>query len=217
VRFNLRLQRTRLFVHLTAFAMAVVGKLTGVLHCDWMPGLALGLFAGSSALVGHELYRRGVDRRVESAVASIVSDVRKRGDKAVLKYARRFDKLEGSIEITRDEIDELAARVPPTVRAALSAAARNIDRVARRQRPQGWKVTTSPGITVEQRVTPLDIVGCYVPGGRYPLPSSLLMTALPARAAGVREVIVACPHPAPVRSAHPQSAGRGLRARRHAP
>ncbi len=98
-----------------------------------------------------------------------------------------------TLEVSRDEIEEQAARVPPRVRAAIAAAARNIEKVARRQRPQGWRVTTTAGVTVEQRVTPLDRVGCYVPGGRYPLPSSLLMTAIPARAAGVREIIVACP------------------------
>jgi histidinol dehydrogenase len=67
--------------------------------------------------------------------------------------------------------------------------------VARRQVPRGWRVRVAPGVTVQQRVIPLDRVGCYVPGGRYPLPSSLLMTAIPARAAGVRDVIVVCPRP----------------------
>jgi histidinol dehydrogenase len=63
--------------------------------------------------------------------------------------------------------------------------------------PQGWKVSTAPGVTIDARVLPLERVGCYVPGGRYPLPSSLLMTAIPARVAGVREVIAACPKPDP--------------------
>ena len=123
------------------------------------------------------------------------------------RYARRFDRLDGDLEVRRDEIEEQAARVAPNVRAALAAAARNIDKVARRQRPREWKVTLQPGVTVEQRVTPLDRVGCYVPGGRYPLPSSLLMTAIPARAAGVREVIVACPSPAPIVMAAARIAG----------
>jgi histidinol dehydrogenase len=70
--------------------------------------------------------------------------------------------------------------------------------VARRQVPAGWRTVVGPGVSVEQRVIPLDRVGCYVPGGRYPLPSSLLMTAIPAREAGVRDVIVACPRPEPV-------------------
>ncbi len=151
--------------------------------------------------------RAGGDRRTSAAVAKIVSAVRARGDAALLAYAQRFDRLDGDLEVSRDEIEELAVRVPPKVRAAIAAAARNIEKVARRQRPQGWTVKTAPGVTVEQRVTPLDRVGCYVPGGRYPLPSSLLMTAIPARAAGVREIIVACPRPAPVVMAAARAAG----------
>ena len=129
------------------------------------------------------------------------------GDKALLSYARKFDNLDGPLEVSKDEIEEGAARVPPRVRAAIAAAAKNIHKVARRQRPQGWRMATQPGVVVEQRVTPLDRVGCYVPGGRYPLPSSLLMTAIPARAAGVPEVIVACPRPAPIVMAAARAAG----------
>src|SRR5688572_25989623 len=76
-----------------------------------------------------------------------------------------------------------AAEVPASVRAAIRAAASNIRLVSKRQVPKGWRVRVTAGVTVEQRVVPLDRVGCYVPGGRYPLPSSLLMTAIPARAA----------------------------------
>ena len=71
----------------------------------------------------------------------------------------------------------------------------NIRAVARRQVPRGWRVRVAAGVTVEQRIVPLDRVGCYVPGGRYPLPSSLLMTAIPATVAGVEEVIAVCPQP----------------------
>ena len=149
----------------------------------------------------------GGDRGVAAAVSSIVSAVKRRGDAAVREYAVRFDRLEGKLEVPRDEIDDLAARVPPRVRAAIAAAARNIEKVARRQRPQGWTLTLQRGVTVEQRVTPLDRVGCYVPGGRYPLPSTLLMTAIPARVAGVREIIVACPRPEPVVMAAARAAG----------
>ena len=149
----------------------------------------------------------GGDRSVAAAVSSIVSAVKRRGDAALRKYSVRFDRLEGELEVPRDEIDELAARVPPRVRAAIAAAARNIEKVARRQRPQGWTMKLQPGVTVEQRVTPLDRVGCYVPGGRYPLPSTLLMTAIPARVAGVREIMVACPRPEPVVMAAARAAG----------
>jgi histidinol dehydrogenase len=149
----------------------------------------------------------GTDRATLATVGAIVAAVRKRGDSALLQYARTFDRLNGPLELSKDEIAEGAARVPPGVRAAIAAAARSIEKVARRQRPRGWKVVTQPGVTVEQRVVPLDRVGCYVPGGRYPLPSSLLMTAVPARTAGVPEVIVACPRPEPIVLAAAQAAG----------
>ncbi|MBM3820383.1 MAG: histidinol dehydrogenase, partial [Acidimicrobiia bacterium] len=85
--------------------------------------------------------------------------------------------------------------------------ARNIRTVARRQVPRGWRATVADGVTVEQRVVPLDRVGCYVPGGRYPLPSSLLMTAIPAAAAGVAEIVAVCPRPEPVVMAAALEAG----------
>ena len=95
------------------------------------------------------------------------------------------------------EIQEKAKATPPAVRKAIKEAARHIRRVSKKQIPQSWRTTVVPGVIVEQRVTPLDRVGCYVPGGRYPLPSSLLMTAIPAKVAGVSEILVACPNPAP--------------------
>ena len=131
-------------------------------------------------------------------MAAIVAAVRRNGDRALLKYARQFDPLDGPVEVTQAEMLAAAARVPRAVRAAIRAAARNIRVVARRQVPRGWRTRVAPGVTVEQRIVPLDRVGCYVPGGRYPLPSSLLMTAVPAAAAGVGEVIVVCPRPEPV-------------------
>jgi histidinol dehydrogenase len=138
------------------------------------------------------------DAATDRRVARIVSDVRKGGDAALERYARRFDHIEGPLEISIEEMRETAAAVPKPVRAALRAAARNIRAVATRQVPRGWRARIERGVTVEQRVVPLDRVGCYVPGGRYPLPSSLLMTAIPASAAGVREIIAVCPRPAPV-------------------
>jgi len=138
------------------------------------------------------------DSATERRVATIVAAVRRDGDRALLRYARRFDPLDGPIEVTQAEMQTAAARVPRAVRAAIRAAARNIRSVARRQVPRGWRTRVAAGVTVEQRIVPLDRVGCYVPGGRYPLPSSLLMTAVPAAAAGVGEVIVVCPRPEPV-------------------
>ncbi len=130
-------------------------------------------------------------------VQRIVDDVRHHGDSAVRKYARHFDKLRGPIELSSDEIQEKAKATPPAVRKAIKEAARHIRRVSKKQIPQSWRTAVVPGVIIEQRVTPLDRVGCYVPGGRYPLPSSLLMTAIPAKIAGVSEILVACPNPAP--------------------
>ena len=101
------------------------------------------------------------------------------------------------MEVSVAEMGRAAAGVPADVRRAIVLAARNIRKVANRQVPQTWQVATSAGVTIEQRVIPLDRVGCYVPGGRYPLPSSLLMTAVTARAAGVNDVVAVCPRPDP--------------------
>jgi len=125
----------------------------------------------------------------------IVAGVRRGGDAALKRYARAFDGLTGSIEVPRRAWDTQAETLPREVRRAIARAARNIRSVSRQQVPKGWRYTVAVGVTVEQRVTPLARVGCYVPAGRYPLPSSLLMTAIPARAAGVPEVIVCCPRP----------------------
>lgn len=146
--------------------------------------------------VGRLLQRRprqntGVMRQV----ARIVADVQRRGDAAVIEYARRLDQLTQPIEVTRDEMLAAERQVPPSVRRAISLAATNIRRVAVRQLPQPWSLRPAEGIRISQRVLPLDRVGCYVPGGRYPLPSSLLMTATPARVAGVKEIIAVCPRP----------------------
>jgi histidinol dehydrogenase len=133
------------------------------------------------------------DPALERRVARIVEGVRAGGDAALRRYAARFDGLTDAFELTRGEIEAGAGAAPREVRAALAAAARNIRKVAAAQVPRGRNVTPAPGVRIEQRVLPLDRVGCYVPGGRYPLPSSLLMTALPAGAAGVPEIIAVCP------------------------
>ena len=135
------------------------------------------------------------DVALERRVARIVNAVRKQGDRALLSYAARLDGLEGDVEVTRNEMRRAAASVASDVQRAIATAARNIRHVARRQVPHGWTTQPVAGVSIEQRVTPLDRVGCYVPGGRYPLPSSLLMTAIPASVAGVREIIAVCPKP----------------------
>jgi histidinol dehydrogenase len=109
--------------------------------------------------------------------------------------------------VSLEEMRTEAARVPPDVRRAIRQAARNIARVAFRQIPKHFDLDVLPGVSIEQRIEPLARVGCYVPGGRFPLPSSLLMTAIPARVAGVREVIAVCPRPEPAIMAAALEAG----------
>jgi histidinol dehydrogenase len=140
---------------------------------------------------------RQQDRALDRRVRAIVDRVRSDGDAAIDRFARRFDRVTGSIEVSREEMLDGAARVPLDVRRAIRQAASHIARVARRQLPKTSRIAVAPGVTVEQRVEPLACVGCYVPGGRFPLPSSLLMTAIPARTAGVATVIAVCPRPEP--------------------
>lgn len=148
--------------------------------------------AAIDALVAQDATR---DPKLVRAVARIVSGVREHGDEALVSYARRFDALSEPLEITPDEILAGASRVPRHVRRAIAAAARSLQRVSARQVPKPFTVTPTRGVSIEQRVAPLERIGCYVPAGRYPLPSSLLMSAVPARVAGVREIIAVCPRP----------------------
>jgi histidinol dehydrogenase len=147
------------------------------------------------------------DRAFERRVQRIVDEVRTGGDRALTRFAKRFDRLSAPIEVTAAEMRDGAARVEPAVRRAIAQAAAHIATVAFRQIPKHFDVQVAPGVTVEQRVEPLGRVGCYVPGGRFPLPSSLLMTAVPARVAGVGEVVVVCPRPEPAVMAAALEAG----------
>jgi histidinol dehydrogenase len=155
------------------------------------------------------LFRRDArsDRAFERRVHGIVDRVRKGGDPALAGFALRFDGTRGPIEVAPEEIRAGAASVAPDVRRAIRQAARHIARVAFRQIPKHWDLVVAPGVSIEQRVEPIARVGCYVPGGRFPLPSSLLMTAVPARVAGVREVIAICPKPEPAVMAAALEAG----------
>ncbi|HXD72702.1 MAG TPA: histidinol dehydrogenase [Vicinamibacterales bacterium] len=139
----------------------------------------------------------GNDAAFNARVRGIVNSVRRGGDRTLAKLAAKFDNATEPLEVTKAEMRDYAALVPADVRKAIRSAAKNIAKVASQQIPKHWDVTVVPGVTIEQRVEPLARVGCYVPGGRFPLPSSLLMTAVPARVAGVREVIVMCPRPEP--------------------
>jgi histidinol dehydrogenase len=147
------------------------------------------------------------DPAFERRVQAIVDEVRTGGDRALLRFAKRFDRASGPIEVTRKEMRAGAARVEPAVRRAITRAAANIATVAARQMPKHFDVEIAGGVSVEQRIEPLARAGCYVPGGRFPLPSSLLMTAVPARVAGVREIYAVCPRPEPAVMAAALEAG----------
>ncbi|MGE5814705.1 MAG: histidinol dehydrogenase [Acidobacteriota bacterium] len=129
----------------------------------------------------------------------IVDDVRRRGDRALRTYAERLDGLgrRDALLMNRREILRGSRGVDRAVARAIRVAAENISHVAERELPRTRVVSPGPGIRIELRVSPLARVGCYVPGGRHPLISSLLMAAVAARVAGVRDVVVACPRPVP--------------------
>jgi histidinol dehydrogenase len=132
-------------------------------------------------------------------VKRIVSDVRKHGDRALLRYAAQFDGLAGAAAL-RVSPEEMAAAwdsVDPTLRKALTTAADQIRAFAVAQLPASWSESPIPGLLTGQLVRPLGSVGCYVPSGRHPLPSTLLMTAIPAQVAGVKRIAVVSPKPAP--------------------
>ncbi|MGO9228380.1 MAG: histidinol dehydrogenase [Bryobacteraceae bacterium] len=133
------------------------------------------------------------------AVRRIVADVRKRGDRALLRYAAQFDGLKGaaSLRVTRDEMAAAWEAIDPALREALSKAAGQIRAFAVEQLPASWSNEPIPGLTTGQLVRPLGSVGCYVPSGRHPLPSTLLMTAIPAQVGGVERIVVVSPKPAP--------------------
>ena len=131
------------------------------------------------------------------AVKRIVGDVRKHGDRALLRYAADFDGLDDRLAV-RIACDEMAAAwdaLNPALRDALSTAADQIRSFAINQLPASWCDSPAPGLMTGQLVRPLGSVGCYVPSGRHPLPSTLLMTAIPAQVSGVARVVVVSPKP----------------------
>jgi len=139
------------------------------------------------------------DQKVEDAVAAICDDVRRRGDAAVLDCTERFDQVKAArvteLELPRTALEKARTGLERVLRDALEQAAARIRRYHERQLAKSWQFTEADGTTLGQRVTPLDRVGLYVPGGKAAYPSSVLMNALPARIAGVRELIMCVPAP----------------------
>ena len=131
----------------------------------------------------------------EAVVRPILEDVRRRGDRALIEYARKFDGFaRRTVRVSEEDLAAARRRLSPEFRRAVRTAAANIRDFARRQMPRAW-MHQSGGVRVGQVVRPLGTVAAYVPAGRYPLPSTILMTAVPAQVAGVANVCVASPKP----------------------
>ena len=136
--------------------------------------------------------------KVAKTVAAMVTNVRSRGDAALRRYAAKLDGLAKGADllVSREEMKAAWEATAPELRAAMRAAQANIRAFAEAQKPKEWSITPAAGVTTGQMVRPLESVGCYVPGGRYPLPSTLLMTVTPAQVAGVERIAVCSPKPA---------------------
>jgi histidinol dehydrogenase len=144
-----------------------------------------------------EIEQRGSRlEKIEPAVQRIVDDVHRNGDRALLKYAKKFDALapKQSLWVTDAELRAAWKSAPAALRKALRVAEKNIRRFCEWQKPKEWTRSRS-GVTLGQLVRPLNSCGCYVPGGRFPLVSTLLMTVIPAQVAGVKNIRVVSPHP----------------------
>ncbi len=133
------------------------------------------------------------------AVRRIVADVHRHGDRALFRRAAQLDGLSGpgAVRVTPEEMTAAWQALSPALRDAITTAASHIRSFARRQLPKAWSTSPIAGLTTGQLVRPLDAVGCYVPSGRHPLPSTLLMTAIPAQVAGVPRIVAVSPKPAP--------------------
>lgn len=146
-----------------------------------------------------------LDEGVDRAVAGILADVRTRGDAAVLDYTQKFDRLSAesmaALELSKDEMKAAFDALDADLKAALTLARDRIEAYHRRQVMESWRYTEADGTQLGVKVTPLDRVGLYVPGGKAAYPSSLLMNAVPAKVAGVREVIMVVPTPDGVKNA----------------
>jgi len=162
---------------------------------------APGFDAALDALIAFEVAQ---DPAVDAAVASIIADVRARGDRAVLDYTRRFDRVDAShmaeLVIDPATMRDAHAKLPANQREALDVAGRRIRDFHERQKDEGFRFRDADGTELGQRVTPLDRVGLYVPGGKAAYPSSVLMNAIPAQVAGVGEITMVVPTPDGVRN-----------------
>src|SRR5438874_10125095 len=138
------------------------------------------------------------DGNAQTVASRIVLDVRRRGDAALLHWTKRLDNISfraRDLWVSQKEIRAAARNVSPDFLRAIHQAARNIRRVAEKQLPQTWSLDVEPGVRIQQRVIPIQSIGCYIPGGNASLVSTLLMTAVPAQVAGLPRMVAVCPKP----------------------
>ncbi|MGE8570007.1 MAG: histidinol dehydrogenase, partial [Achromobacter sp.] len=144
------------------------------------------------------------DESIDRAAAGILADVRARGDAALVEYTQRFDRMPAAsadtLEIPKADWHAALATLPTAQRNALEAAADRVRSYHERQLAHTWTYTEADGTMLGQQVTPLDRVGLYVPGGKAAYPSSVLMNAIPAKVAGVQELVMVTPTPDGVRN-----------------
>lgn len=157
---------------------------------------AEGFYADLEALLAWDSVS---DAGVQKSVADIVEQVRLRGDEAVIEFTNRFDRRDvtssAELEISREELALAKERVSPELVASLEAAAKRVHQYHERQKQPSWQYQEENGTVLGQKVTPLDRVGVYVPGGKAAYPSSVLMNVMPAKVAGVSEIIMVVPTP----------------------
>jgi histidinol dehydrogenase len=136
--------------------------------------------------------------QAEAVVRPILEAVRKRGDRALLQYASKLDGLRAkTVRVPKTELERAEQSLSRDFRAAIDTASKQIRRFAELQMPQPWVRNAGNGVTLGQIVRPLGSVAAYIPGGRYPLPSTLMMTVIPAQVAEVKQILVASPQPSP--------------------
>jgi histidinol dehydrogenase len=142
--------------------------------------------------------RQHRDVAAEQIAARIIRDVRLRGDSALFAWAMKLDGLDlrrGSVWVSREEMQVAARNADRNFLRAVTHAARNVRRVAEKQLPRPWRLEVEPGVRIGQIVRPIESIGCYIPGGRHALVSTLVMTVVPAKVAGVDRIVVVCPRP----------------------
>ena len=141
--------------------------------------------------------RRERNLLAERVASRIVADVRRRGDVALREWSKKFDgvDLRSGLWVSKRAIEKAGNAISKDLRGAIKHAARNIRAVAEKQLPRGWALDVEPGVRISQVIRPIESIGCYVPGGRFSLMSTLLMTVIPAMVAGVRRIVVFSPKP----------------------